>query len=92
MLPSVTADQPWARVTQVHYQRPPLHIFKAEGSNFITREEGRNSFRVAPRSGVCWSSVQVEDDSMDLVKRIEKLGSRSGAPSDKVEIADSGEL
>ena len=29
---------------------------------------------------------------MDLVMRIEKIGSRSGAPSERVEITDSGEL
>lgn len=37
-------------------------------------------------------SDQVEDDSMDLVMKIEKIGSRSGAPSERVEITDSGEL
>lgn len=36
--------------------------------------------------------VQVEEASMDLVMKIEKIGSRSGAPSEKVEITDSGEL
>eukprot|EP00752_Nemacystus_decipiens_P006807 g6110.t1 len=35
---------------------------------------------------------QVEEGSMDLVMRIEKIGSRSGAPSERVEITDSGEL
>ncbi|CBJ27630.1 conserved unknown protein [Ectocarpus siliculosus] len=35
---------------------------------------------------------QVEEESMELVSRIEKLGSRSGALSEKVEITDSGEL
>eukprot|EP00903_Cladosiphon_okamuranus_P010736 g10147.t1 len=35
---------------------------------------------------------QVEPDSMDLVMKIEKIGSRSGAPSERVEITDSGEL
>ena len=31
-------------------------------------------------------------DGMDLVKRIESLGSQSGTPSKTVTIADSGEL
>ncbi|CAB1106493.1 unnamed protein product [Ectocarpus sp. CCAP 1310/34] len=35
---------------------------------------------------------QVEEESMELVSRIEKLGSRSGALSEKVEITESGEL
>lgn len=35
---------------------------------------------------------QVEEESMDLVMKIEKVGSRSGAPSKKVEITDSGAL
>ena len=35
---------------------------------------------------------QVEEESMDLVYAIEKIGSRSGAPSEKVEITDSGML
>ena len=35
---------------------------------------------------------QVEEESMDLVYAIEKLGSRSGAPSEKVEITESGML
>ncbi|CAM9600901.1 unnamed protein product [Laminaria digitata] len=35
---------------------------------------------------------QVEEESMELVYAIEKIGSRSGATSEKVEITDSGEL
>lgn len=35
---------------------------------------------------------QVEEESMALVYAIEKIGSRSGAPSEKVEITDSGML
>lgn len=35
---------------------------------------------------------QVEEESMALVYEIEKIGSRSGAPSEKVEITDSGML
>lgn len=35
---------------------------------------------------------QVEEESMELVYRIEKIGSRSGAPSARVEITDSGVL
>jgi len=34
----------------------------------------------------------VEEESMDLLFKIEKIGSRSGAPSERVEITDSGEL
>lgn len=34
--------------------------------------------------------VQVEPESMALVMKIEKLGSRSGTPSEKVEITNSG--
>lgn len=37
-------------------------------------------------------AVQVEEESMALVYAIEKIGSRSGAPSEKVEITDSGML
>ena len=31
-------------------------------------------------------------EGMDLVKKIESVGSRSGAPSKEVRIADSGEI
>lgn len=45
-----------------------------------------------PRVALLVRSIQVEEESMDVVYAIEKMGSRSGAPSEKVEVADSGML
>lgn len=41
---------------------------------------------------VCWGGVAVVLEGMDVVMKVEAIGSGSGTPSKKVVIVDSGEL